>query len=149
MTVPVSRQLWTMHPCRYSYPELAIKRLTQNKSAARLRRGCMLLLWAGTLCTEDVHMAHLSGIVIYPHGLPAACKSPPSWWSSVWLIATFPPGRCRNTTRLQQSSVPVIKGLGCWSRSSLNSTMAEADRIKPQVGAPSELNLLIWLRPSY
>lgn len=27
--------------------------------------------------------------------------------------------------------------------------MAEADRIKPQVGAPSELNLLIWLQLNY
>lgn len=55
--------------------------------------------------------------------------------------AHCPSETCTNTTWLQQKTVAVIKGLFCSSSSSssVGLTMAKADSINPQVGAPKSL----------
>lgn len=96
---------------------------------------------------KDVHAAHLSDLVIYSHRLQAAYKLSPSWWSAFRVTVLLTPEMQKHTLAPKEHTILVIKGLCCRSpSSSVRLPTVKADRIKPQVGAPGELNLLICLR---
>lgn len=98
---------------------------------------------AGTPHGKDVLMAHLSDAVICQ-----GSQSPvnyPILVVPVRVVVTLaehcPSKTCTNTTSLpQNNSVAVIKGLHCFCcSSSARPTIAAADRINPQLGAPKRL----------
>lgn len=105
---------------------------------------------AGTPHGKDVLMAHLSDAVICQ-----GSQSPvnyPILVVPVRVVVTLaehcPSKTCTNTTSLpQNNSVAVIKGLHCFCcSSSARPTIAAADRINPQLGAPKRLTPPICLR---
>lgn len=97
---------------------------------------------AGTPHGKDVLMAHLSDAVIYQ-----GSQSPANYPVLVVYCQGYCSARCTPSFKnvhehnLNASAVVIVVVVGL--------TMAKADRINPQVGAPKSLTPLICLGLSY